>query len=339
MTMIVKKSPINQGFWHFDIVNLFTKRSDKEYVFLDIETTGFAPANSQLYLIGCLYFSENSWMQAQWLAETFDEEFLILESFLDALPEKFCLVTFNGSTFDIPYLRHKQEQFSLDGFENLNFFDLYKVLKPYKQLLNFSHFRQQDLEKFVDFHRKGDVSAKKCITIYQEFLRTEDPSLPEILLRHNTQDLQGMLSILPLLSYTQLPKVLFQVRSSEIQDNSLNVLCTLNAPLPHPVEFDSDFLSGRGYQNQLTLCLPLTEGKLRKFYADYKDYDYLPGEDMAIHRSLSSYIARDKKKRATAETCYTWFDCSLVFAEHPDQLRDCLTEYLQLLIFGHLIPH
>ena len=31
--MIVKKSPINQGFWHFDIVNLFTKRVIKSTFF------------------------------------------------------------------------------------------------------------------------------------------------------------------------------------------------------------------------------------------------------------------------------------------------------------------
>ena len=58
--MIVKNSPITEGLEAFDIVNLLSCQSKHKYVLLDIETTGFTPKNSQLYMIGCIHFSENS---------------------------------------------------------------------------------------------------------------------------------------------------------------------------------------------------------------------------------------------------------------------------------------
>lgn len=335
--MIVKLSPINQGFPAFDIVNLFTMYCDKEYVFLDIETTGFAPGNSQLYLIGCLNFSENSWSKTQWLAETFDEEERILQNFLNFLPKNFCLITFNGTTFDLPYLQQKIRQFGLESVSpDLDFFDLYKVLKPYKQLLNFSHFRQSDLESFIGFPRTGDTSGKKCITIYQQFLRTQEVSLAETLLAHNETDLLGMKSILPVLNYAQLPLGQFQLQSFRREEGYLFAELLLFRPLPRPLEFSDSLMRCSGADHALTVVLPLADGKLRKFYANYQDYAYLPGEDMAIHKSLASCLPRDRKKKATARTCYTWFDSDSALKEHPDLLRQCLMEYFRLLVYGHL---
>ena len=54
----------------------------------------------------------------------------------------------------------------------------------------------------------------------------------------------------------------------------------------------------------------LTFGKLENvalkfFYKDYKNYFYLPNEDMAIHKSMATFIDKDKKIKATKDNCYT----------------------------------
>ena len=36
---------------------------------------------------------------------------------------------------------------------------------------------------------------------------------------------------------------------------------------------------------------------LKYFYTDYKNYYYLPKEDMAIHKSVAAYVDRDHKKK------------------------------------------
>lgn len=51
-------------------------------LFFDIETTGFLARSSQLYLIGCAYYQDNSWNIVQWLAQNTSEEALILKEFL-----------------------------------------------------------------------------------------------------------------------------------------------------------------------------------------------------------------------------------------------------------------
>ncbi|MEG2700054.1 MAG: ribonuclease H-like domain-containing protein, partial [Hungatella sp.] len=42
----------------------------EELLFFDIETTGFSGDYSNLYLIGCTYYTQNSWHLIQWFADT-----------------------------------------------------------------------------------------------------------------------------------------------------------------------------------------------------------------------------------------------------------------------------
>ena len=55
-----------------------------EIAFFDIETTGLSPKVSSLYLIGMMYFDNetNSWTLTQWFADNYKSESEILTSFL-----------------------------------------------------------------------------------------------------------------------------------------------------------------------------------------------------------------------------------------------------------------
>lgn len=44
--------------------------SREEFLFFDIETTGFSPRNTSLYLIGAVCFLDEHWTFLQWFAET-----------------------------------------------------------------------------------------------------------------------------------------------------------------------------------------------------------------------------------------------------------------------------
>lgn len=59
--------------------------------------------------------------------------------------------------------------------------------------------------------------------------------------------------------------------------------------------------AGRG---KLIIRVPVYEGELKYFYADYKQYFYLPKEDMAIHKSVGIYTEKKSRRQATARTCY-----------------------------------
>ena len=58
-------------------------------------------------------------------------------------------------------------------------------------------------------------------------------------------------------------------------------------------------------KDQITFFVELTEGTLKHFYPDYKDYYYLPFEDRAVHKSIGSCVDKDARVKATAASCYT----------------------------------
>lgn len=75
-------------------------------------------------------------------------------------------------------------------------------------------------------------------------------------------------------------------------------------PVPVNLQADADIrieLSG----SQLKFIIPVAEGTLKHFYSDYKNYYYIPAEDMAIHKSVSSYMDASARQKATRDNCYT----------------------------------
>ena len=55
--------------------------SREEFLFFDIETTGFSGDTSQLYLIGCVYHDGFGWKLIQWFADTRQAESELLDAF------------------------------------------------------------------------------------------------------------------------------------------------------------------------------------------------------------------------------------------------------------------
>ncbi len=61
----------------------------------------------------------------------------------------------------------------------------------------------------------------------------------------------------------------------------------------------------RAEKDVLKLRLPVLTDTLKFFYADYRNYYYLPYEDTAMHKSVAAYVDAECKVKATKETCYT----------------------------------
>ncbi|TFG21218.1 MAG: hypothetical protein EU530_01110 [Promethearchaeota archaeon] len=78
-----------------------------DLLFIDIETTGQTTA--EVFLIGIGYYSiENDQFQTELLfAREIAEEAAVLYYFLQLLPKYKMLVTYNGRTFDIPFIRNR----------------------------------------------------------------------------------------------------------------------------------------------------------------------------------------------------------------------------------------
>lgn len=74
---------ITENIDHFATYHEFLGYSPKSSLFFDIETTGFSPQSSFLFLIGMLYQENDCWKLTQLLAEEPEDECLLLRIFLE----------------------------------------------------------------------------------------------------------------------------------------------------------------------------------------------------------------------------------------------------------------
>ena len=81
--------------------------NNSDVVFFDIETTGFSPKSTTVYLIGCIYYEDSSWVSKSWFANSPSNEVEVLTHFFDFVQNFNAIIHYNGEGFDIPYLQKK----------------------------------------------------------------------------------------------------------------------------------------------------------------------------------------------------------------------------------------
>ena len=79
----------------------------------------------------------------------------------------------------------------------------------------------------------------------------------------------------------------------------------LPSPLPAEISYGANNCYFTGCEKEGKLRVPIYEGELKYFYSNYKDYYYLPKEDVAIHKSVASFVEKDYRRQAAARNCYT----------------------------------
>ena len=116
----------------------------EKLLYLDIETTGLSPETSALSVIGCC---EKGREPRQWFNESGLEQKQILASFLSCADSYDVIVTYNGGTFDLLFLKKKCEEFGLPySLEGKRCIDLYKNLRSFRHLLPLKNLKQKSVE-------------------------------------------------------------------------------------------------------------------------------------------------------------------------------------------------
>ncbi len=286
-----------------------------DYLYVDIETTGFTPRTSKLYLIGCVFYRDDVWQTTQFFADKYSDEPLILEEFCFFAKDFKYLVHFNGNTFDIPYLTAKCKEFNVDcTFSELGGIDIYKRIAPLRNFLRLENCKQKTLERFLGIDREDRFSGGDLIGIYHSYVSNSDSELKRLLLLHNFEDIKGMPEVSKVLSYSDLlskEHTVTKVSANRYNDESGNektellISFDIDDPLPVPVSFiyDTCYFTGEG--NRGFLKVPLYTEEMKYFYANHKDYYYLPDEDIALHKSVASFVDKAHRVQAKAANCYT----------------------------------
>ncbi len=160
-------------------------------LYLDIETTGFA--GNPLFLVGLMHLEAGNIRVSQLLARDYSEE----EALLEGLAERFvrfdCMITFNGKTFDVPFIRDRYFANAVRCRFPHHHLDL---LHPSRRRWGdkLPDCRLETLERWVcgQKARDGDIPGAEIPDTYHLFVQTGNAALLSPILEHNALDLVSM---------------------------------------------------------------------------------------------------------------------------------------------------
>ena len=165
----------------------FLRADSTKTMFLDAETTGFS--NTPLFLVGLIYFDGESFVIDQLFARDYSEEANLLHYFSELAPRFDMLITFNGKSFDAPFIRDRMI-YHRKPFEwtQTHIDILHHARRRWKGEV--PDCKLQTLESYICHRRRvDDVPGELVPDVYREFVQSGDTRLLADVFHHNALDL------------------------------------------------------------------------------------------------------------------------------------------------------
>jgi uncharacterized protein len=165
-------------------------------LFLDTETTGLSGGTgTYAFLVGAGFFEGDRLVIVQYFMRDLDEEPALLAALDPLLARASAIVTFNGSTFDMPLLETRFILARRRWPATLLHVDL---LPPARRVWSarLLDCRLPTLEQEVLGHRRDrDVPGSMIPALYFEFLRRRRPGPLAGVFRHNLDDVLSLIAL------------------------------------------------------------------------------------------------------------------------------------------------
>ena len=187
------------GLWgQLRHVGLTDELQPEDLIFLDLETTGLT--SSPLFLIGTMVWSGGGLLTRQYFARDYSEERAAVALFLRFAAGRKLLVSFNGKSFDLPYVRTRAVATGVPCTLEPDHLDLLhaarRVWKP-----GLPDCRLQTLERCICGRmRSDDIPGHLIPDAYHAYVRTGNARDMVKVLDHNFLDLVTLADIM-----TRLP--------------------------------------------------------------------------------------------------------------------------------------
>ena len=167
--------------------------------FLDIETTGFSREYNMIYLIGLVFYhlEKDMWEMRQIFADDYRSEKEVLLQLIEFVKDFDLIVTYNGDSFDLPFINSRLKIYDIDfDLFSIKNFDIYKMIRNNKHILEFENYRLKTVEKKLNIFRDDIYSGGECIQFYKDYIKTKDMTLLDRCLNHNYDDLFYLVDII-----------------------------------------------------------------------------------------------------------------------------------------------
>lgn len=305
-------------------------------IFFDIETTGLSRDKAFIYLIGVGVLFDNTYTIHQWFADSKDDEITIIDNFSSFIESYDTLIHYNGNSFDIPFVNHRAKCYGINGISpSINSIDIYKNIIPYKNILKLTNLQQKTIELFLGINRDDIYDGGKLINIYKSYTKHPSDDALSLLLLHNHDDMLGLAHLLVMENYVKLfmCQADIKINNSYLNSykNSDNEICeeliyemTTDTNIPKKISYGNDDCYIVVKDNTIVLKVNLFDGKLKFYHDNYKDYYYLPTEDMAIHKSVATFVDKSYRQPAIADNCYGKIDYSDKILTNIDYVRNVI---------------
>lgn len=210
----------------------------------DIETTGLNHNYCKVILIGILFNQDNKTVIKQFFINNPENEKDLLLSFIDNIKYYNKHITFNGLTFDIPFLNSRFKNHNIDfSLSKNDDTDILKLIRPFKEKLSLSDCKLKTIEKYLGIHREDTISGKESVDLYNTYVSNKDLNLKQKILLHNYEDIYYL-------------GKMFKIR--EILKDKLNILSIATNNL----SVDLVPLSYKVSKNTLSIKYNIFEGNL-----------------------------------------------------------------------------
>ena len=166
----------------------------RDLLFLDTETTGLSRgAGTIAFLIGYGQVVGDELVITQVLMRDYHQEILLLKDLQERIRASKCLLTYNGSSFDLPLLEGRLIMNRLEqDLVKLPHIDLlHSARRIFRQRLGRCPLTRLEEEVF-GFKREGDLPGSEVPARYFEYLKQHDERLLTDVLDHNRQDIQTL---------------------------------------------------------------------------------------------------------------------------------------------------
>lgn len=161
--------------------------------YLDIEATGFDLENDKIVLISLGYYlNEEEFKVIQYFAETPNEEENILKELKKAMSKFKRWCSFNGTSFDEPFVIRKMYKYNLHFRLPGEHIDLFKIIRPFYKRMGMKGCSLKNVEQFTGINRQDEISGARSVELYNEYLVNHDEKLKEILMLHNYEDVVNL---------------------------------------------------------------------------------------------------------------------------------------------------
>ncbi|MDO5047385.1 MAG: ribonuclease H-like domain-containing protein [Anaerococcus sp.] len=160
------------------------KNLEENQIILDIETTGLDSSVDFLVLLGFIETKGDKSYSYQYFAIDDNEEERLLRIYLKKIKDKK-VITYNGDTFDLPFLNRRLLNYGLNPVFP-NSLDLLKKVKGYRYYFDFPSLKLMDMEKYLGFYRKDPSRYKTFSKLSDDLIKRDNP-YP--ILKHNENDI------------------------------------------------------------------------------------------------------------------------------------------------------